>query len=864
MASVASSASAGDGAGEKRSKRTAKGLLLQYLMFKSLGPSKYHFARMGDGPRWDTYARALARCCRQEAGGNANSAVNIVDVGAGWGMLSVVARRAVRSARRCDSHILKVERLKPIARACLDLLESAADADGEPESSTESTAPSLDEEEEKDAPLRADLVLLDVLAPGLFEPSNTGDLTSGLLSTLRSIRDAGIVSDQTEFMPRSARVFGALLHIPPQPCVPSLSFPLGEVRGVHVSPFNSFRHPPNGFDTVALEAVDGVEYLTEPFVLDADIDFGSLVRGKVSTSAKTTYPQLDPYWVKRLSAFYEKYNPDKMKSVKATLKKYQGYELQLFNALVEKYGEEPEPNEKGEAVQDEGQSRGNSNHAEPTDDCSRDSVCAQNWRTAGLSSSVITSCRKSGRCNAMVMWYELNCGDLGDWTQPSLIISGAPNASSTRRQAVILLDGIDETELVSGAPVYVSLDRGNADDSDNTGQVRYFSVVSGSSAITTAMEKAAQAENEPTSWHNLTQHENNCKKLNSSPSTVSRWHFSMLLDDDRNMKYQKAIEKSVAKLGNDALVLDIGTGTGLLSCFAARAGAKSVIGCEANAPIARVASECVKRNGLENIVKIVRAHSTDLIIGSDEEKSHMRKKADLIVSEILDCGLLGEAVLPVLKHAREHLLAEGGVVIPARARVKGMLIELVDGGVGTAVMTRPPSSVGPLVQDGGRCGDAHQERSIKAGSAFNKFIRTNTWEQIRLRDLSHVALSEPFDMLACDLSGYAGSSAGDGVGRGAAGDREDETSCVLEVPVTRDGKASAVVMWFDLDVDSEGEFVISTGPDNHGSCWSQSVQLLTDPEWPGDLDSTREVRSGSIVRMRTSQDDSRIKVELME
>ena len=163
MASVASSASVGEG--EKRSKRTAKGLLLQYLMFKSLGPSKYHFARMGDGPRWDTYARALAQCCGRNAGGDGGSSVNIVDVGAGWGMLSVVARRAVRSIRGCDSHILKIERLKPIASACLDLLESAADEDGEPESSTESTASSLDEEEEKDDPLRADLVLLDVLPP---------------------------------------------------------------------------------------------------------------------------------------------------------------------------------------------------------------------------------------------------------------------------------------------------------------------------------------------------------------------------------------------------------------------------------------------------------------------------------------------------------------------------------------------------------------------------------------------------------------------------------------------------------------------------------------------------------------------------
>lgn len=283
-------------------------------------------------------------------------------------------------------------------------------------------------------------------------------------------------------------------------------------------------------------------------------------------------------------------------------------------------------------------------------------------------------------------------------------------------------------------------------------------------------------------------------------------------------------------------------------------------------------------------MRIVRAHSTDLIIGDDpsewekhsadqDKKCHMPKKADLIVSEILDCGLLGEAVLPVLKHARAHLLAEGGIVIPARARVKGILVELLSAGVGTAVMTCPPTRVGPVERERddegepgqGKGGAANPRRqgSIKAGSAFNKFIRTNTWEQIRLRDLAHVALSAPFDMLTCDLSGYAGSSAGGG-SAGAADDRDDETSGVVDIPIIRDGKASAVVMWFDLDVDPEGEIVISTGPENHESCWSQSVQLLTDPEWPEDLDTTREVHSGTVVRMLTSQDDSRIRVELLE
>ena len=50
----------------------------------------------------------------------------------------------------------------------------------------------------------------------------------------------------------------------------------------------------------------------------------------------------DPYWVKRLTNFYAKYNPEKLSSVNATVIKYQGYEMKLFQKLIEKYGPEPE------------------------------------------------------------------------------------------------------------------------------------------------------------------------------------------------------------------------------------------------------------------------------------------------------------------------------------------------------------------------------------------------------------------------------------------------------------------------------------------------------------------------------------------
>ena len=49
----------------------------------------------------------------------------------------------------------------------------------------------------------------------------------------------------------------------------------------------------------------------------------------------------------RLSAFYEKYQPSKVSSVQATLDKYAGREEELFAALVQKYGPEPD---KGSAA----------------------------------------------------------------------------------------------------------------------------------------------------------------------------------------------------------------------------------------------------------------------------------------------------------------------------------------------------------------------------------------------------------------------------------------------------------------------------------------------------------------------------------
>ena len=73
-------------------------------------------------------------------------------------------------------------------------------------------------------------------------------------------------------------------------------------------------------------------------------------------------------------------------------------------------------------------------------------------------------------------------------------------------------------------------------------------------------------------------------------------HEEMLKDSVRTRAYQRAIEQNPDDF-KDKVVLDIGCCTGILSIFAARAGAKHVYAIE-NAEIALFATEIIKRNGL--------------------------------------------------------------------------------------------------------------------------------------------------------------------------------------------------------------------------------------------------------------------------
>ena len=149
-------------------------------------------------------------------------------------------------------------------------------------------------------------------------------------------------------------------------------------------------------------------------------------------------------------------------------------------------------------------------------------------------------------------------------------------------------------------------------------------------------------------------------------SKVPSFHHGMLRDHARNMAWRQAIEA----LAPGRVVLDIGTGSGLLAMIAARAGAAHVHACEMNPMLAQTAQTIIAANGLADQITIHPVRSDRL-----DRQRDLGGGADLIVSEILAHDLLGEGVLPTMDHAHAQLAAPGAVFLPESATIRVALAD---------------------------------------------------------------------------------------------------------------------------------------------------------------------------------------------
>ena len=349
---------------------------------------------------------------------------------------------------------------------------------------------------------------------------------------------------------------------------------------------------------------------------------------------------------------------------------------------------------------------------------------------------------------------------------------------------------------------------------------------------------------------------------------IPTWHYDMLNDAGRNEAYDRAIacavgrvkranvfsEKSaLPELGSPnpssvfdsrlrpCSVIDAGSGSGLLAMFAARAGADHVTAIERSAHMTDVGEEIACVNGFAGAIHCLHRDARHVLtreslpgalplngaLKPDGVPTEMQKKADMMVYEIFDSGLIGEGALHVIAYARSRLLRENHVLVPARARMFAQLIETRFGETEVELggFDTCDSDANDVDDD-----DSVTKREKRETKFVFDFSHANRWrwrEEYEGIDLESDAnrgkwraLSAPFETFAFDFYDVAPETLASETMR-------------LKPPIVADGVCNAVAFWFELElgVDERGNAItLSTSPydGTKGQTWQQAVQYLEE------------------------------------
>ncbi|KAL0230109.1 hypothetical protein PCE1_003671 [Barthelona sp. PCE] len=148
-------------------------------------------------------------------------------------------------------------------------------------------------------------------------------------------------------------------------------------------------------------------------------------------------------------------------------------------------------------------------------------------------------------------------------------------------------------------------------------------------------------------------------------------HYDMLNDYYRTIAYEHAITHN-CDIFRDKVVLDVGAGTGILSLFAAKAGAKHVFAVEPTS-MYKNTEAIVALNNYSDRITVIKAKVEDVtleMVGGD--------RVDIIISEWMGYCLLFENMLESVLIARDNLLKDDGILLPDRIQLHAHFANYID------------------------------------------------------------------------------------------------------------------------------------------------------------------------------------------
>jgi len=240
----------------------------------------------------------------------------------------------------------------------------------------------------------------------------------------------------------------------------------------------------------------------------------------------------------------------------------------------------------------------------------------------------------SGRCNAIVFWYELHMGSTVN------LITSAPSAAV--------------------APGATKIGVGQA--------LHYLPPLAVEAGETLPIIAS----------HNRTRITFNHKNVPPQPprrSLVvhSQWQCSQ--DGHFNRTFAAAVRKAIFSYpaNKGVLTVHVGAGVGTLSIVAAAARPESadhVVACEKSANLIAVAEECARHNDVGGRISFLQKDARNLV-----PHDELSRKADVLLLECIDHTLIGDGILHYIQHLKNGFAQPNARVIPAAGVMKGMLIQ---------------------------------------------------------------------------------------------------------------------------------------------------------------------------------------------
>jgi protein arginine N-methyltransferase 1 len=234
----------------------------------------------------------------------------------------------------------------------------------------------------------------------------------------------------------------------------------------------------------------------------------------------------------------------------------------------------------------------------------------------------------------------------------------------------------------------------------------------------------------------------------------------MIGDRTRTGAYAEALRRTVRP---GMVVVDIGTGPGILALLACRFGARRVYAIEPD-DVIQVARESAAANGFQDRISFMHDVS---------QRVTLPEPADLVVSDLHGVLPLYQQLVPSLIDARERLLAPGGRLIPRRETLWAVLVEL-------------PEVYNDLTAP---WDEVHTGLNLDPA----RRLVVNTWRQAAVKP-AHL-LSNPVAFAELD---YATIDT-------------PHLAAALALPVLRSGVAHGLALWFDSELVEE--LVLSNAPD---------------------------------------------------